>query len=178
MAGRRVTEWVVEVRWNGRGRKVSIERCRLETTAEALAWEYRDEGHDARVRCVIHTRAGRLTMDKTTDADVAFFYEHAGWSHTPGTETPEEGRLRGARKLAKAERWLSRQNGHTVEWDAEPDPDYSGIDHNGPLFCCLVCVPGLVGQSLGNIDLGPDCNLCDPYTRVVVAELALELMER
>jgi hypothetical protein len=115
-------------------------------------------------------------MTKPTDVDVAFFYEHAGWSYTPSEETSEEGRRRCARELAAAEKWLSRQHGYTVEWDGEPIPDRSGIDHNGPLFCCLVCVPGVGGQSLGNIDLGPDGDLGDPYTRVVVAELALELM--
>jgi hypothetical protein len=57
-----MVEYAVEVQWNRRGRKEAIETCRLETTAEALAWEYRDEGHDARVRCVVHTRAGEFAM--------------------------------------------------------------------------------------------------------------------
>jgi hypothetical protein len=106
-------------------------------------------------------------MNRPTDADVAFFHEHAGWCYDPATETPEEGRLRCARALAAAEKWLSRQPGHTVEWVEEPFPDYSGIDHDGSLYCCLVSVPGVGRESLGNIDLGPDGRLSDPYTRVV-----------
>jgi hypothetical protein len=115
-------------------------------------------------------------MNRPTDADVAFFHDDAGLCYDPATETPEEGRLRCAQELAEAERWLLRQPGHTVEWDGEPFPDRSGIDHNGPLFCCLVSVPGVGRQSLGNIDLGPEGDLNDPYTRVVVAELALRCL--
>jgi hypothetical protein len=47
-----VVEYVVEVRWNGKGRKQAIERCRLEETANAIAWMYRDEGHLAHVRII------------------------------------------------------------------------------------------------------------------------------
>src|ERR1700733_8767355 len=81
------------------------------------------------------------TTEITMNPAVAFFHEHAGWCYAPGKETPERGRLRCAELLAKAEAWLEAQPGHTVEWVTEPHPDYSGIDHRGRLFGCIVTLP-------------------------------------
>jgi hypothetical protein len=111
-----------------------------------------------------------------------FFYRTAGYSWTPATETEKQGRLRCAESLAKAEKWLAAQPGHCIDWEFERDPDYSGIDHRDPLYCCLVSVVctecGGRGKcaSLGNIDLGPEGTDDESYKRVVEAELALELM--
>jgi hypothetical protein len=51
-------EYVVEVWWDGKGKRQAIETCRLEATAQALAWDYKDEGHRARVRVVKHRQEG------------------------------------------------------------------------------------------------------------------------
>lgn len=107
-----------------------------------------------------------------------FFYANAGHGYTPGVETPEQGRQNGAEQLAKAEAWLASVP-HEVRWDEESYPDRSGIDHDGPLFQCVVRVKlggGWDMQSLGGIDLGPTGNEADDYMRVVVAELAMKLM--
>lgn len=112
-------------------------------------------------------------------AAVAFFRKHAGYSVAQG-ETLEEGKLRGARELAAAEAWLVGQP-HQVEWREDDDADRSWLPKRDkrPLFGCLVSVKQegeWVHQSLWGIDLGPTGNECDSYMRVVVAELAMELM--
>lgn len=110
---------------------------------------------------------------------VSFFYENAGYCYGP-EQTPEQGRSDCADKLARAEQWLSQQCGHEIEWTEQPewDTDRSGIEHSAPLYSCLVTVPGIGAESLCGIDLGENPSLSDPYTRVVVAELALELMPK
>jgi hypothetical protein len=45
-----VFEYVVEVRWSGKGPKQAVEVCLREATAEDIAWWYRDEGHSAEWR--------------------------------------------------------------------------------------------------------------------------------
>lgn len=102
-----------------------------------------------------------------------FFYEHAGWGYSPGEETPEQGRERGAKALAEAEAWAKRE-GVEFRWD-----DDFGIDHVAEFDCydtepetCEVCVAyidGCVVASLGCID-----DADDNYRRVVMAELADE----
>lgn len=122
------------------------------------------------------------------EAAVAFFHEHAGSSYYPDRETEAEGRLRGAKALAAAEAWLAEQDGST-EWAADDDADRSGIDHDAPLYQCVVEVAcdcdrkycsGKRCESLSGIDLGDNGDntyRCEDYMRVVVAELALELMD-
>jgi hypothetical protein len=107
---------------------------------------------------------------------VAFFLKHAGYSWDSKTETREQGRLRCAEKLARAEAWLAQQPGHQIEWNEDEHADRSGIEHDGPLYMCGVRVPDVGARGLFGIDLGEHGELSDPYTRVVVAELACELM--
>lgn len=115
---------------------------------------------------------------KTYDVSAfVFFRDNAGFCQH-ANETEKHARQRCARALARAERWLSQQNGHTVEWSEDDYPDRSGIDHSGPLYCCAVEVPGIGRESLCGIDLGENASLSEPYTRVVVAELASELFAR
>lgn len=120
---------------------------------------------------------------KLDQSAVAFFLEHAGWSYNPATETPEQGRLRCARSLAKAERWLSEQNGHQVKW--VEDTDYSPDDYDYPpendtpglAWGCVIDLDGERGASLWAITFeGNGEPWGKPYARVVVAELAYELM--
>ena len=50
----------------------------------------------------------RLTVDQL------FFYENAGYSYDPKTETPEQGRIRCARDLADAE-MVGQRLGYVLE---------------------------------------------------------------
>jgi hypothetical protein len=101
-----------------------------------------------------------------------FFYRNAGSSYTPGKETEEQGKRRGAKKLAKAEREAAKR-GWTVEWEHDPEP-WDGDDDDQPsevLNAVLRDKNGKVLASLGAIG--------DPsrsYGRVVEAELALEAL--
>lgn len=110
---------------------------------------------------------------------VAFFREHGPHSVAPG-ETDEQGRERSARELADAEAWLVAQPGFTVQW--LQDNDYDPADYDVPGmpdvgWGCIVRCCGGEQQSLWAItfdgDGHPDGH---PYARVVVAELASELM--
>lgn len=124
-------------------------------------------------------------MDTTTertaeDTAADFFYEHAGWSYDPVTETPDEGRLRGAISMASDERWAQSVD-LTFQWSDDwavgshvtyfgPGSAYTDPDREPEI--CEVCVAFLVGEvvaSLGCVDEA-DQN----YRRVIEAELAGE----
>ncbi len=108
-----------------------------------------------------------------------FFLKNAGSSCDPKIETARQGKARGARRLAKAERDACAL-GYTFEWEQDQDgcigcdcddPECkcsTGEDHE-----CLVCLmrdsAGSVVQSLGSI-----CGPSREYGRVIEAELALE----
>lgn len=109
---------------------------------------------------------------------VAFFREHAGYSVAPG-ETEAQGRTRSAKEYAGAEAWLMAQPGFTVHW--EQDEEYNPKDYDVPDmpeigWVCIVTANGetetLCGVTFDD-DGYPDGNA---YARVVVAELALQLM--
>jgi hypothetical protein len=51
-------EYVVEVWWRRKGKRETVEVCELPETAEALVWDYRDDGHWARVKVVKHQQEG------------------------------------------------------------------------------------------------------------------------
>lgn len=121
-------------------------------------------------------------MPKTRKPKLAeaerFFYKHAGYSYDPATETQEEGRVRCAKELAKAEAWLTAQPGFEVEW--MEDTDYDPKDYDVPMpatgWGCIVKV-GEKRESLWGITFDGDGHPSgNPYARVVVAELASELM--
>ena len=119
-------------------------------------------------------------MSKQTKAQsaVAFFYENAGYCHGPN-ETAEQGRKRCARRLAKAEQWLAAQPGHTIEWviDQDYNPrDYDCGDMPDIGWGCIVAI-GDDRESLWGITFDGDGEPWgNAYARVVVAEMALELM--
>jgi hypothetical protein len=107
-----------------------------------------------------------------------FFYEHAGWGYFQGKETPEEGRLSGARELARAEK-ASKDRGWWVEWrqdDMPFDDDVHDPNEYGYIAVLFCTVPFSGGRepldSLGAIDAEDG----DPYRRVVAAQLALEAL--
>jgi hypothetical protein len=104
---------------------------------------------------------------------VAFFYEHAGYSFNPATETREQGRKRCARQLAVAEH--NRIAGpYFISIEPDPEPYEGDESYDGPLWVV----------SLYRVDdrVEPECLascsvVCDegdPYLRVVAAELAVE----
>ncbi len=113
-------------------------------------------------------------MQKATQ----FFYEHAGFSYDPKTETAEEGRLRCARELAQAEYDSSEIS---FDWQVD-DCDSSEWSDEQPPYAQWVCFArdvdsGRILASLGGIDFGRDSEpYGDPYMRVVEAELALEIL--
>lgn len=116
------------------------------------------------------------------DAATQFFFEHAGYSYNPKTETAEQGRQRGAERLAAAERFAAEKS-FVFEWNYDEEgcigcdcgnPDCacsSGASHE-VLYCLLrESDNGEVLQSLSGI-----CEPSREYRRVVEAELALEAM--
>lgn len=112
-----------------------------------------------------------------------FFYDHAGYSFDPRTETEEQGRVRCAQALAAAEqRYLDahRDNGVCVVWENDPDAarfwekarrdGSADIGHFDQCeIACILDASGLCLASLGGV-LDAD----DDYRRVIRAELALE----
>lgn len=102
-----------------------------------------------------------------------FFYANAGSSYDPASETEDQGRRRSARELVRAEKW-AQTNGYTFTWIDDPE---ASRDSGHPEYACIMyCRHGGPAQSLWAIafeDFGPPC---DPYRRVVQAELALEEM--
>ena len=113
---------------------------------------------------------------------VQFFAEHAGFSHDPQTETPEQGRARGAARLANAEAW-ARDSGCSFAWEIDPYVDSSDheTEDDGPPHALWMCVmrdaEGAVIGSLGGVDFGRDVEPWgDPYRRVCEAETACEAM--
>lgn len=112
-----------------------------------------------------------------------FFYDHAGYSYDTKTETPEQGKRRCARAMAKAEDYAAAQDwGYSWEPDQDgcigcecqsPECDcFTGASHE-TLVCLLRTVDGEVLASLGGI-----CGATPSYSRVVEAELALEAMHQ
>jgi hypothetical protein len=61
---------------------------------------------------------------QTLTTDQRFFFDHAGYSYTPGTETPEQGRTRCAIMCANAEDLLMRACRVAdvgTSWEDDPD---------------------------------------------------------
>lgn len=125
------------------------------------------------------TESGITT--KTADKAVVFFYEHAGYGFDPKNETPEQGRMRGAIALADAERWLASQQAVHTGWvvDETYNPkDYprKGMPKIG--WGCFLYVDGKRASLWGVTFDGDHTPRNKPYARVVLAELALELMSK
>ena len=129
-----------------------------------------------------------------------FFLKHAGYSDDPQTETRMQGRVRGARALARAER-EARDAGLSFQWGVDDTASSDWLDDNQDggkncnpwrtWYCCAYAeVPvintGYYGlkrpaplASLSGIDFGRDGEPWgSPYKRVVEAELALEALDK
>lgn len=108
-----------------------------------------------------------------------FFYENAGVSWNPKTQTQEEGRREGAEALLKAEFWANKK-GCSFDWDHcdTTSREFTDEGEEYPLWRCVMRdLAGNVVASLSGIDFGLNGEPWgDPYRRVVEAELALEYM--
>ena len=107
---------------------------------------------------------------------VKFFYDNAGWSHDPARETSEQGRVRCAEALARAEA-RRKDEGAWVTWETDDipfDDDVHESDEYGYIAILwrydAVADRPVALESLGAVDAEPG----HPYRRVVEAELALE----
>jgi hypothetical protein len=114
-----------------------------------------------------------------TQTPFRFFYQHAGYSIGPG-ETKRQGRSRGAKVLAAAEK-RAQDADVTFHWEVD-ELDSSEWSDEEPAYqqwCCIArTADGKIFASLGGIDFGRDKEPWgDPYRRVVEAELATELPE-
>lgn len=127
------------------------------------------------------------TLESLTPQE-RFFYTHAGYSYNPPTETKEQGRIRCAIALARAET-EGLAAGLEAVWEADYDPDTSWLtDEDRPHASFQVC------HVYHNIDearyrsVRPLTSLwgiheddrypCEPYRRVVRAELFAEALEK
>jgi hypothetical protein len=124
-----------------------------------------------------HGRRNVTTSDYYSRA--RFFRDHAGSSYTPGKETPEQGKWRGALALASAE-LRGERAGLSFSWEVDPDSDSSDWSDERPAWEQWVCDcidtggESLAG-SLSGVDFGRDGSPHgDSYARVVQAELALQ----
>lgn len=124
-----------------------------------------------------------------------FFYDNAGYSYDPKTETVEEGKIKCAKAMAQAE-MFAREHNWSFSWELEQESPvsvfgkacpknakcvddrcrYAHYDPESDFYCCLIWdnsdTPEVIG-SLGMIE-EPD----PEYRRVVEAELALEAQAR
>lgn len=123
------------------------------------------------------------------NANEQFFFEHAGWSYNPKTETADEGRERGAIALAQAEQRF-RESSCWFEWVHDDDADASFVNDWEPADreqweasehmaegCVLYAPPEndhgkprVLASLWGVFDADAS------YRRVVEAELASEVM--
>ena len=107
--------------------------------------------------------------------DERFFFDNAGYSWNPLKQTPEQGRTKGAMKLAAAEAaYWDAQAYASVEFKCAPDYDRRDGDDEGPMFSMWIeDGDGHFLASLHGID-----DDSTAYRRVVMAELALECIDR
>ena len=126
-----------------------------------------------------HTsKAGRskeAKARKQLTPDQFFFYQHAGYSYDPKTETAEQGRLRCAKELAEAEA-IGQRLGYVYEWEFDECPDLSWMsdeerEQEHEVLCCRIVDPENTRYSLASL-----CGITDPdhNRRVIEAELASE----
>lgn len=115
--------------------------------------------------------------DSITPRDAQFFYDHAGYSHDPRTETEEQGHRRCAAELAMAHALLAEAvdaGAVIVHWDIDEyrddDVDYDNVE----VMTCAIEADGDFLAALAGIHLDRWASGRDPYCDVIEAELALE----
>jgi hypothetical protein len=117
-----------------------------------------------------------------------FFLKHAGYSYDPATQSPMQGRIQNARRLAAAER-KARDHGYSFKWTIDLDCTSAHWIADGKdggrgcnpwqlWQCDFLNRQGYPLSNLGAIDFGRDGEPWgNPYRRVVEAELALEALD-
>lgn len=127
-----------------------------------------------------HHEAGRskaAKARKSLTADQLFFFENAGYSYK-APESAEQGRIRCAIELAKAEEY-ARGLGWEFEWEPDQSPDLSWMSdeersQEHEVLCCRIPDPSNPKYSLASL-----CGIVDAdrnYGRVIEAELAIEAL--
>lgn len=116
---------------------------------------------------------------KTYKTPYIFFFTQAGYSYnTAKGETRNQGRIRCAQELVKAEDWAKLHL--SFEWNRDDTTSAEFSDERpawGLWLCTARGINGDIVQSLSGIDFGRDGEPWGhPYKRVVEAELALEEM--
>lgn len=123
-----------------------------------------------------------MKPSQTLTKDQAFFFEHAGYSYDPKTQTPEQGRTQCAIDLAAAEE-KARNAGVSFMWEIDPDIDSSFFKGNKHRFDAYalwqVTAYSAEGERLdgmGGVDFGRGGSpRGDTYRRVCEAEIAAGL---
>lgn len=120
---------------------------------------------------------------RSLSKDERFFYDHAGYSYDPKTETAQQGRIRCALSLAEAEDAAQRLDWRyewTNDWGVGSHREYFGKDSayadrepDTCEFCQLFDADGEVLETLGCVD-----DASTEYRRVIEAELASEALYR
>lgn len=113
----------------------------------------------------------------TLNQDEQFFFDNAGYSYDPKTQTPEQGHIETAQQLAKAE-LLARIQGYSYSWEIDKDIDSSEFQKGKPYSLWCVAMydnNGRVVGAMGGVDFGKKGSpYSNNYRRVVEAELAYE----
>lgn len=138
--------------------------------------------NDTQAEAVLNEEIARRNVAVELNADARFFYDNAGYSHNPNTETAEQGHVRSALSLAAAE-GIARNAGVSFEWSVDEGTDSSEFSNKRPWYDLYVCIAydaaGNVCGSLGGIDFGRDKGPRESdYRRVVEAELAAEYVDQ
>lgn len=108
-----------------------------------------------------------------------FFYDNAGYSWDPNTETREEGRIRCAKELALAEAYAKRHDWSVVwepDWEIGNHQEFYGGDlrDGEPATCEVATLYDEHGECLASLGCIDDAT--DEYRRVVAAQLALGVL--
>lgn len=115
-------------------------------------------------------------MSKTLTKSETFFYDNAGFSYDPRTETEDQGKIRCAKSLAEAEQ-DAELVGIEFEWNYDDNADYSWMDEEEKQKDH--CVEYCLAKNPLTKETTALCGIFDAdanYRRVVEAELASEII--
>lgn len=126
-------------------------------------------------RCPFEYEHAEILAAKPLTANEQFFYDNAGYSYDPKTETAEDGRKRMARELAAAEDAM-KKGPYFISVERDPEPYDGDMPYDGPMWIVeLMSVKGSTESELVGSVGGVACyEETDPYIRVIGAELARE----
>lgn len=113
-------------------------------------------------------------MTQALSSAIEFFYEHAGYSYDPKTQTEEEGHRETATYLARAEKWAKDHDVSFTwedDWGVDHQKEFDCYEDGGPDTCemCAALQDGKVITAIGCVD-----DATPEYRRVIEAQLAAE----